>query len=145
MIFEEGRSGELGLAVVSWVRVGLALAALATVAMQTIFGGDNRPDSWFGNVARVGPGAGAQTGSQLSKTNVRVYTNVCLGNAHFVPGAWVLLLRATLSNQLALSQSGGLLNSWEMFTLFHVGLPVHIRILGKFGLKTRFCLRVLGV
>ena len=135
MIFEEGRSGELGLAVVSWVRVGLALVALATVAMQTIFGGDNRPDSWFENVARVGPGARAQTGSQRLSGECPFCTH----------GAWGLLLRTTLSNQLALSQSGGLLNSWEMFTLFHVGLPVHghIRILGKFGLKTGFCLRVL--
>ena len=72
----------IGLAVVSWARIGLVLVSMATVALQTIFGSDNRPPSWSKN---LWPGTGAQTGSKFSMMNVCVYAHVCLGNARFVP------------------------------------------------------------
>ena len=38
------------------VRVGLALVTMVTDTVQIISGGDNRPPTWFVNVARGGEG-----------------------------------------------------------------------------------------
>ena len=103
--------------VVSWVRVGLALVAMATVALPTVFGGDSRASSWSQNVAGVGPGQGHRQGSNFA------YSHDCLGNAHLVP-----IGPAVTGNPIEPAGAEpvrGLLNSWEMFTLFHAGLPVY--------------------
>ena len=56
----EGPSGALAWqsfrSAVASVRVGLALVTMVTDTVQIISGGDNRPPTWFVNVARGGEG-----------------------------------------------------------------------------------------
>ena len=75
LIFEEGHSGKLRLAVVSGV-------AMVTVAVQAIHGADNRPPSWFRNVARGGPEEGHRQGPNFQLSGECPFsTQLALGHS----------------------------------------------------------------